>query len=406
MGIIYLFGFLNSENEEKVEERGIYEYIACPVCGTIMDVVKKTGLSNYGFHHICPKCQIDLREQGDNLYLEFAPKHTKFHELYRYNFKSLDEWYKIGQGGLSDKEEKEFSKLEKIEDTNELCPVCCQSYLEKYKKNGIFSFDSLVCPSCSVRFEINYNQIQFIYIKFNEFVLWQYYRKFMSMDEIKGILGTPQTQEINYKEYDEEKIEEYNQTNVVNKRFIDTTNKSHIFSKIDYNHTSKSELLNIKTLNQINIGKLIRLKELGIVFNSYDDLNEILNLDSEELEYMKQEILINQLPEHQNTTEDNQIENLLNDQSNDKDLQNNQIDTLNKIKTDLNTASLDDLTQLPGINLIKAKKIIQFRNEGNYIKSYDDLGVKLSLTDKQIEQIKNITIISDIDYSQGRVIDF
>ena len=69
---------------------------------------------------------------------------------------------------------------------------------------------------------------------------------------------------------------------------------------------------------------------------------------------------------------------------------------------DINTATEQQLKELPSINIIKAKKIIQLRKAGVYIKPFDDLQEKLNLKDYELEQIRPLVKINIIDTSNSR----
>ena len=69
---------------------------------------------------------------------------------------------------------------------------------------------------------------------------------------------------------------------------------------------------------------------------------------------------------------------------------------------DINTANADDLAKLPGINIIKAKKIVQLRESGIYIKSFDDLRDRLNLKDYEVEQLKPYVKISMDESNNGQ----
>lgn len=73
---------------------------------------------------------------------------------------------------------------------------------------------------------------------------------------------------------------------------------------------------------------------------------------------------------------------------------------------DINAASDNELKKLPGINLIKAKKIVQLRDSGVYINSIDDLQQKLNLKDYEVNQLKShITISKHETENKGRRLD-
>lgn len=78
-----------------------------------------------------------------------------------------------------------------------------------------------------------------------------------------------------------------------------------------------------------------------------------------------------------------------------------------KDKIDINIATQEELSSLNSLNIIQSKKIIQFRNNGKYIKSYDDLRDMLNLKDYQIKQVKDETFIDEksIPSPQGRIVD-
>jgi len=204
-------------------------------------------------------------------------------------------------------------------------------------------------------------------------------------------------------------------TNYENKKIKNIVVTEDNFNKIDINKVFDDSLQQIHVLNEVNKKKILKLKKMGIVIKSYDDLKEKLNLNDKELDYIKKEIIINDYEEENDTTSTLDVLNDLdidlnveheenNSDSLNQDAEKNNDETIND-KIDLNNASLDELSELPGMNIIKAKKILQFRDSGDYIISYDDLGVKLSLNSRQINQIKEVTIISEGDNSQKRVVD-
>ena len=81
-----------------------------------------------------------------------------------------------------------------------------------------------------------------------------------------------------------------------------------------------------------------------------------------------------------------------NNSNNNNRRQNNQ----NIKKIDINTAGIDEIKKLPGIGLISAKKLIQMRENGNYVESLNDLENKLNLKPYQVEQLKPYLTISKI----------
>ena len=64
-------------------------------------------------------------------------------------------------------------------------------------------------------------------------------------------------------------------------------------------------------------------------------------------------------------------------------------------KININTTEIDEIKNLPGIGLISAKKLIQMRENGNYVKSWNDLENKLNLKPYKLDQLKPYIIISE-----------
>ena len=71
-------------------------------------------------------------------------------------------------------------------------------------------------------------------------------------------------------------------------------------------------------------------------------------------------------------------------------------------KVDINTACLEELTSVVGINIIQARKILQLRDAGYYMDSYDDLKAKLNLKDYQVKEIEEKTTITRVPRKQHR----
>ncbi|RAP54752.1 MAG: hypothetical protein BZ137_00585 [Methanosphaera sp. rholeuAM130] len=86
----------------------------------------------------------------------------------------------------------------------------------------------------------------------------------------------------------------------------------------------------------------------------------------------------------------------------DKDGQNISDDMTGNIEEDIptvniNTASIDEIAGIPGMEIQQAQKIIELRNRGESIISLDDLKIKLDLTDSQINRMKDYIIITPMN---------
>jgi DNA uptake protein ComE-like DNA-binding protein len=72
-------------------------------------------------------------------------------------------------------------------------------------------------------------------------------------------------------------------------------------------------------------------------------------------------------------------------------------------KINLNTASAEEIKNIPILTVEQAQKIIELRSRGETIRSMDDLKQKFNMDDTQIAQLKEYIIIKDV--CQSRRID-
>ncbi len=73
------------------------------------------------------------------------------------------------------------------------------------------------------------------------------------------------------------------------------------------------------------------------------------------------------------------------------DVNNNSSDEVGKIN--INTASLDQLTMLPGVGRTKAQNIIYYREENGFFEKIDDLAKVDGFSESMVESIaKYITV--------------
>ena len=152
--------------------------------------------------------------------------------------------------------------------------------------------------------------------------------------------------------------------------------------KIDINKASKKELSKIPGISRSNAEKIIEMREKGEYITSYDFLEKALQLQP----FQTKEIPNHTFISSDESNKDNKS------QEETKTKSNNKKDNIEKI--DINTANENELKNIPGINLIKAKKIIDLRNQGEYITSFKDLEIKLNINTSQINQIKDVIVIS------------
>lgn len=89
--------------------------------------------------------------------------------------------------------------------------------------------------------------------------------------------------------------------------------------------------------------------------------------------------------------------------------------TTNKVsKIDINNASSEEIANLPGVNIVGAKKVVEYRNKNGLFKSEDEFikiaGVKPHFVDKIKSMIligkSQTTTDKDNDDGSGRIVDF
>lgn len=172
---------------------------------------------------------------------------------------------------------------------------------------------------------------------------------------------------------------------------------------IEYRSSKKIESLNELTFvaslakSEANDLREMLIYTTETVNNNADDsLNQILNEIRNERAELKKE----------RDELDRKIEEKLNVPSDIDNSEKNTIPDNGDVPTqiniiDINTATEEQLKELPSINIIKAKKIIQLRENGVYIKSLDDLQEKLNLKDYEIEQIRCLIKINVDDSSNN-----
>ena len=86
------------------------------------------------------------------------------------------------------------------------------------------------------------------------------------------------------------------------------------------------------------------------------------------------------------------MDNSINFDNNNQNTSNNTPDNIPIVN--INTATVDEIALLPAMDLKKAERIVNLRNNGEMINSLDDLKRKLDLDDYQVNQMKDYIIIA------------
>lgn len=216
----------------------------------------------------------------------------------------------------------------------------------------------------------------------------KYYRsnnkKFQTMDELSNFLKLSKRESDLIKPY--LKFDSLNSINT---------------ARINFNTISKEELSKINLLSSTDIDKIFLLRNNGITFNSFEELELKAEIHHRTILKLKEQIIIDTNSHNEDKNEKNitfdELDNMIKEENDKK----NEIKE-EKNKIDLNSDNQETLSKIPCINIIMAKKIIDLREQGNYIKSYDDLQQKLNLKPEQINQIKETTTISKKENKQNR----
>jgi competence ComEA-like helix-hairpin-helix protein len=82
-------------------------------------------------------------------------------------------------------------------------------------------------------------------------------------------------------------------------------------------------------------------------------------------------------------------------------------------KIDINTATASEIAILPGINIVGAKKIVEYRDLNGLFKSADDFFAVANVKDHFVHKIrpmivvgKSVQMVDEDAYSEGRIVDF
>jgi len=157
-------------------------------------------------------------------------------------------------------------------------------------------------------------------------------------------------------------------------------------SKVEINAATSSQLHSIPLLTNVQVRKIINYRRKHGQISDIHELNRIINLTPEQYKSVNYNV---NFKAEERTTHD------LKEKVTPEE------------KIEINTASLEELVSITGINVIQAKKILQLRDADCYIESYDDLKEKLNLKDYQIMEIEDKTTITRVRRKQhhGRRLD-
>jgi len=229
-------------------------------------------------------------------------------------------------------------------------------------------------------------------------------RYIKSFDDLKNVLDLSQFQLDQIKQYI--KIT-YDSKNSKDKKSQEKSKPTELKkTKINFNTCSLNDLRQLNILSSEDISNICITREKSVL-NSFGDLEQKANINQDKIRKLREKVIIEANPIKNKETVDSKenMKEIDNDLDNKPNNQQDNKKESSKEKIDINTSDEQTLSQIPHINIIKAKKIIDLRNQNIYITSYEDLESKLSLTHSQIKQIKEVTTISKPKINPGRIID-
>lgn len=197
-----------------------------------------------------------------------------------------------------------------------------------------------------------------------------------------------------------------NENNYYNREHVDYDNnkhrhddiineKSHI-EKINVNTATTQQLANIPLLNIVIAKDITDLRKEGKYITSFDDLIRRYQLRQNDINELRKYLFIEEV-----IVDDDEI---ISDKDNKQEKNYNPVE-----KIDINTASVEQISQIPVLTIIQAKKIVQNRNNGYYIHSFDELKNLLNLKDYQIRELDKYILINKdtipTKKSSGRRVD-
>lgn len=408
-----------------------YVEIPCFICEQPMRFTHEDGILGGNFY-ICDKCGIKLKEtehtDKTNTYTLYnSPTDTKLNKKYMYSAKTLQEWDKILNDDLSTSEENEYNTYKQTSVSHYKCPYCNINF-KKYEKQSILTLMTLyVCDECKLTFQKVDNQYRFINYRKENPILWNNYKKKLYKQEWEEILNVEfkhdnGNRQVNNDNDDIKKfIENLKSANPLlppttfNQNLFEDDEKGlYKLDKIQINWENQSQN-NTGNTSPITNGTLIITNKRIFIENQENHFNLYYN-KIKSAQYTQENLTITHMDYEGkyiiNNITSNPLYFAIEQRQHDikftpemliailygQNRADRESNTLNEKleKVDINNANTEQISKLPILNLIQAKKIVQMRQNGVYINSLDDLKVKVNLNDSQVSILEKHIIIKPV----------
>lgn len=168
---------------------------ACPSCGKNMEFSQSSGIFSSSNYHYCHQCQLKFKESDDKLQLEGAPEYTRMKSKLIFKKYTLSQWKNILHGSHTPELEEEFYKWEIESLPSFSCPACNHE-VAKYKSSGFGSSNYVICSGCGLTLKEHKNNLYKLYDSVeNNSPLWKYEKDSLSIEDIKRIIHTEESEE-------------------------------------------------------------------------------------------------------------------------------------------------------------------------------------------------------------------
>jgi len=148
-------------------------------------------------------------------------------------------------------------------------------------------------------------------------------------------------------------------------------------SKIDLNKATLSQLIRLPNIGPAKARSIINYREKIDGFKNVEQLTEVSGIGKKTVEKLKDYLYVEDIKSRINIKETVKIEG--------KSLKDSENFPIN-----INTADLGILQKLPGIGKVKAKAIIDYREQNNGFKTKEEIKRVKGIGEKTFEKIKDL----------------
>ena len=262
--------------------------IGCFICKNSMKIIERDGFLG-GRFYVCEDCGIELKDMKydneDTFSLHDCPKNTRFDKKYKYNPMTMDDWESILNYGFSKKENEEYASYTFIASSQHNCPFCNINFSKYEKKSFLTSMTLYICDNCKLTFQKVGDKYRFMNYTRENPELWKNYEKKLTREEW-NYLRKSDVQEFNPPKQDEVILPKQDDLNTISEREN---------VKVDINRADIDELSQLPVFNLIQAKKIVQLRLTGNYVQSFDDLKNKIDISDDEIEILKDHIIITQV---------------------------------------------------------------------------------------------------------------